>query len=230
MTPAGRSRSGSRYFLGAMSSRFATRTLTGDNSQLLAEFDAPPADPVELFGEWFDFAVAYPCVEPGAFTLALVDDAGRPSTRTLLMKDWDERGLLFVTTAGPVKGSGLAAGRPAAATFYWQEIVRQVQLKGEIEPASSAESDALFGERPRPARAAAIVSHQSEPLGDEDAFNARVAELAAGDDELVRPERWGGYRLLASSIEFWQGGRDRMHRRLEYVREGDAWSSRRLQP
>jgi pyridoxamine 5'-phosphate oxidase len=213
-----------------MSSRFATRTLTGDNSHVLAEFDHPPADPVELFGEWFDFAVAYPCVEPGAFALALVDDRGRPSTRTLLMKDWDERGLLFVTTTGPVKRPGLAAGRPAAATFYWQEIVRQVQLKGEIQPASPDESDALFAKRPRTARAAAIVSHQSEPLDDEDAFNARVVELATGDDELVRPERWGGFRLLAHSIEFWQGGRDRMHRRLLYTRDGDAWRPSRLQP
>lgn len=212
------------------SRRFATRTLTGDNSHLLVEFDTPPADPVELFGEWFDFAVAYPCVEPGAFTLGLLDGQGRPTTRTLLTKDWDDRGLLFVTTAGPVKGPGLVDGAPAAATFYWHEIVRQIQLRGEIRPATATESDALFDERPRAARAAAIVSHQSEALDDEDAFNKRVDTLAAGDAPLVRPDRWGGFRLLATTIEFWQGGRDRMHRRLLYTRRGDAWQPSRLMP
>ncbi len=212
------------------SRRFATRTLTGDNSQVLAEFDAPPADPVGLFGEWFDFAVAYPCVEPGAFTLGLADDEGRPSTRTLLTKDWDERGLLFVTTAGPTKGPGLRVDHPAAATYYWHEIVRQIQLKGTIEPAPPEESDALFAERPRAARAAAVTSHQTEPLDDEGAFNARVAELEASDDELVRPVRWSGFRLVPHTIEFWQGGTSRLHRRLLYTRTADGWQPSRLQP
>lgn len=212
------------------SKRFATRTLTGDNSQVLAEFDVPPGDPVELFGEWFDFAVAFPCVEPGAFTLGLVDDQGRPSTRTLLTKDWDERGLLFVTTAGPTKGPGLQRNRPASATYYWHEIVRQIQLKGVIEPAPQEESDALFAARPRPARAAAVVSHQTEPLDDEDAFNDRVVALAATDEELIRPDSWNAYRLHPQLIEFWQGGTSRMHRRLLYTRAGKSWAPSRLQP
>jgi pyridoxamine 5'-phosphate oxidase len=197
---------------------------------LLVEFESPPGDPVGLFGEWFDFAVAFPCVEPGAFTLGLLDGDGRPTTRTLLTKDWDERGLLFVTTAGPVKGPGLVAGAAASATYYWHEIVRQIQLRGEIRPAAPEESDALFDERPRAARAAAIVSRQSEPLDDEDAYNARVMELADSDEPLVRPDLWGGFRLYPRTIEFWQGGRDRMHRRLLYTRTADGWTPSRLMP
>lgn len=213
-----------------MTARFRTDTLTGTLRPELPEFERPPEDPIELFGRWFDFAVQNSVIEPGALTLATVDDAGRPSTRTVLTKDWDERGLLFVTGAGPVKGPGLTAAHPAAATYYWRETVQQVQLRGVIEPATAEESDALFDERPLPARAAAAASRQSETLSDEAALRAAVAKTIESGELVQRPADWGGFRLVPDWIEFWQGGEDRLHRRLAYELVDGGWKHRRLQP
>lgn len=213
-----------------MIDRFRTDTLTGVIRPELPEFEHPPADPIELFGHWFDFAVENEVIEPGAFALATVDGQGVPSTRTLLMKDWDERGLLFVTSTGPVKAPGLLAGRPAAATFYWRETVQQVQLRGVIEPATREESDGLFAERPRAAQAAAATSHQSEVLEDESALRDAVSALLPGEQPIARPGYWSGFRLVPAWIEFWQGAPERIHRRLAYERSAAGWVHRRLQP
>lgn len=214
----------------AAMTRFSTPTLTGDNSRQLPEFDNPPADPVALFGEWFDFAVANAVIEPGAFTLATVDDEGCPSTRTLLTKDWDERGLLFVTSAGRVKGPGLQHLSPVAATYYWREFVQQVQLRGVIEVTCDEESDALFAARPLAARAAAVASQQSETLIDEAELREQILALTIKGEDVARPPRWRGFRLIPETIEFWQGGTDRFHRRLLYTRTPDGWVPSRLQP
>jgi pyridoxamine-phosphate oxidase len=148
----------------------------------------------------------------------------------VLLKRWDERGVVFGTNYQSKKGNDLAANARAAGTLYWREVSRQINLTGQIERTAPQESDALFDVRSRASRAAAIVSRQSRSLDQYERFLAEVAALIASDDPLRRPPHWGGYRLIPQTIEFWQGSRDRLHRRLRYGKDGDGWRAVRLQP
>ena len=205
-------------------------TLTGDTSLVLPEFADPPADPVTLLRNWLHAAVEYGVREPYAMVLATADAAGMPSSRVVLLKDVDPRGLVFTTHAASRKGTDLAARPYASATFYWQETLQQVHVAGAVEQLTPAESDALFAERPVSAQATTAASRQSAPLDDENALRQRAADLLATGAVVARPDGWAGYRLAPSGIEFWHGSVDRLHRRLRYDLGPAGWTPQRLQP
>jgi pyridoxamine-phosphate oxidase len=211
-------------------SRVSLRSLTGTTQLDLPEFQVPPADPFSLATEWIVRAIDMGVREPGSLALATADASGAPSSRFVLLKGFDDNGLLFVTQTTSRKGSDLASNPQASASFYWQELRQQLHLAGEVERLTDAESDALFAPRPLPSKAVASVSRQGQDLIDENVFNAEVSGLVAQGARVERPDRWVGYRLKPERFEFWHGGENRMHRRLEYTRAEENWEWRRVQP
>lgn len=206
------------------------QTLTGTTRLELPEFDAPPADPIDLMLAWFETAERLGVVESRSVALATADGAGIPSNRMVLLKVLDRSGLVFTTSDGSRKGRDLAVNPVGAMSAYWRETRQQVRISGRIGRLSDAESDALFAVRPIPSQAAAIVSRQSEPLDDPAKLRADADTLAESTTPLPRPAGWHGYRLVPDSVEFWHGTVDRMHRRLLYERAGDGWTHHRLNP
>ncbi len=207
-----------------------TQTLSGDTTLDLPEFDAPPERPDGLLRQWLQEAVRRGVREPYAMVLATADASGRPSSRVLLLKDVDDRGLLFTSFRGSRKGRDLAATPYASATFYWRETLQQITVAGPVDVLGPEESDALFEARPIAARATTAASRQSEPLHDEEQLRARARELAEGGAPIPRPEGWTGYLLRPESVEFWYGSPDRLHRRLRYEGGEQGWRHQRLQP
>ncbi|WP_016698559.1 phenazine biosynthesis FMN-dependent oxidase PhzG [Actinoalloteichus spitiensis] len=205
-------------------------TLSGDESLVLPEFDAPPADPFGLLRRWIALAEEYRVREPLAVSLATADAAGRPSNRVVLVKEIVDGGLVFTSHTGSRKGRDLAVQPWASMNFYWRESLQQITLAGPVEALPASRSDELFAERPLAAQATTAVSAQSTPLVAESELHTRARELIEAGTALPRPAGWGGYRLLPREIEFWQGKASRLHRRLSYSWENGGWTYRRLQP
>lgn len=191
------------------------------------------ADPIKQFQIWFDEARLASPLEPNAMALATVGPDGRPSLRMVLLKGVDERGFVFYTNYESRKGRELADTPWAALTFFWPEMERQVRIEGSIERVSAEESDAYFHSRPVGSQLSATASHQSEVITGREVLEQRVAELSAQyqEQELPRPEYWGGFRVLPDTIEFWQGRPNRLHDRLRYRLLADGrWQIQRLSP
>ncbi|HEX6543802.1 MAG TPA: pyridoxamine 5'-phosphate oxidase [Ktedonobacterales bacterium] len=191
------------------------------------------ADPIKQFQIWFDEARLASPLEPNAMALATVGADGRPSLRMVLLKGVDERGFVFYTNYESRKGRELAETPWAALTFFWPEMERQVRIEGSIERVSAEESDAYFHSRPVGSQLSATASHQSEVITGREVLEQRVAELSAQyqEQELPRPEYWGGFRVLPDTIEFWQGRPNRLHDRLRYRLLADGrWQIQRLSP
>jgi pyridoxamine 5'-phosphate oxidase len=196
----------------------------------LLEADADP-DPLRQFSAWFAEAGRAGVQVPEAAAIATASPGGAPSARMVLVKDFGERGFVFYSNYESRKGRELDANPRAALLFYWDPLRRQVRIEGEVERLSAAESDAYFQTRPLGARLSASVSPQSEVVESRDSLERAVEELRArAGDEFPTPEHWGGYRLLPSVFEFWQHRDDRLHDRLRYRRDGDAWIRERLAP
>lgn len=195
------------------------------------------ADPTVQFRRWLDEAVAAKVLEPTAMTLATVADDGRPAARIVLLKGL-ERGFVWFTNYDSRKGRELAGHAAAALCFFWPELERQVRVEGRVEKADATESDRYFASRPLGSRIGARASPQSEVVASraalEDRESAEYARLGlardAQDADIPRPAQWGGYRLVADRIEFWQGRPSRLHDRLVYARDGDTWTVSRLAP
>lgn len=193
-----------------------------------------PADPLRQLAAWIDEARAAGTPEPTAMTLSTVSADGWPSARMVLARGIDARGVCFYTNFTSDKGLDLAAMPRAAATFYWDPPQRQVRLVGEVERVTEAESDAYYAARPRGHRLAAWASDQSRPIESREALAARfaavVARFAEGE-EVPRPPGWGGYRIVARSVELWAGRPNRLHDRVRYTRGTDGdWRPQRLMP
>ena len=191
------------------------------------------ADPFRQFAVWFDEARAASPIEPNAMALATVGAEGRPSLRMVLLKGADERGFVFYTNYESRKGRELADTPWGALTFFWPEMERQIRIEGRVEPVSAEESDAYFHSRPVGSQLSASASHQSEVIAGREELEQRVAALSAQyqDQEIPRPENWGGFRVIPDAIEFWQGRANRLHDRLRYrlLASGD-WQIERLSP
>ena len=190
------------------------------------------SDPMAQFGKWFDQALAAQLAEPNAMSLATVGKDGRPSSRIVLIKEFDARGVVWYTNYASRKGQDLQHHAAAALLFHWVELERQVRIEGRVERVDAADSDAYFHSRPLKSRIGAIASQQSAPVASRAELDAKfdAAERAAGDAP-ARPVHWGGYRLRPDYVEFWQGRRSRLHDRICYRLQSDgSWHTERLQP
>jgi pyridoxamine 5'-phosphate oxidase len=189
------------------------------------------SDPLALFGRWYEGAVASGVVEPEAMALATADADGMPSVRFVLLKGIDERGVEFFTNYESRKGRELIANPRAALAVLWKPLQRQVRLEGPVEVLTPEESDAYFATRSRGSQLGAWASNQSEVIPDREWLESRLAELEAEYPDVVpRPPHWGGFRLLPSKIEFWEGRPSRLHDRELFTRTETGWASVRLSP
>lgn len=198
-----------------------------------AELDetASRSDPLEQFGLWFQQALDAKLPEPNAMTLATVGPDQRPSTRIVLIKGFDARGLVWYTNYDSRKGRELAGHPWAALQFHWVELERVVRIEGRVERTSEAESDAYFQSRPLDSRLGAWASPQSEVIGSRAVLVANAAKAAARYAlNPPRPPHWGGFRLVPDRWEFWQGRKSRLHDRLRYRLADGSWLRERLAP
>lgn len=200
-------------------------------SRALSEDQADP-DPIRQFASWFDEAVSAQLLDVNAMTLATVSAAGDPAARIVLLKGFDENGFVFFTNYESAKGRELAATPRACLLFFWVELERQVRITGSVTKVSTVESEQYFHSRPFESQVGAWASAQSRPVADRAALETRYRELSAqhAGQAVPLPPFWGGYRVMAERIEFWQGRTSRLHDRLLYTRAGENWSRSRLSP
>ena len=189
-------------------------------------------EPLEQFRRWYADAEGAGLRAPQAMALATAGVDGAPSVRMVLLKGADEQGFVFFTGYGSRKGGELEANPRAALLFHWDALGRQVRVEGHVERVSAEESDAYFATRPRGAQLAATASRQGRVLANRAQLDEAVAGLERELEgrDVPRPEHWGGYRLRPETYEFWQHRDDRLHDRLRYRRDGDAWLLERLAP
>jgi pyridoxamine 5'-phosphate oxidase len=202
-----------------------------DYGQPLLEQDLD-RDPLRQFAVWFAQAEAEGIRMPEAAALATATPEAAPSLRMVLVKGFDERGFVFFSNYASRKGRELAANPHAALMFHWDALGRQVRIEGPVTRTSEAETAAYVRGRPRGSQLSALASPQSEVVADRAELERRVAELRQrhGEGELPLPSSWGGFRVAAEAIEFWQQRHDRLHDRLRYRRGADGWLVERLAP
>jgi pyridoxamine 5'-phosphate oxidase len=192
---------------------------------------ALPDDPLALFEQWFAGAAAGGVVEPNAMVLATSDASGRPSARFVLLKGVDERGFAFYTNLESRKARELAANPRAALCFGWLEVERQVRVEGPVQPVSQDEASEYWRSRPRDSQLSAWASPQSSVVTSRAELESGVGAAAERfRDDVPLPDYWGGFRVLPTTIEFWQGGPGRLHDRLRYTRDSEHWTIDRLAP
>ena len=199
----------------------------------LAELDETAAaeQPLRQFETWLQQAIDARLPEPNAMTLATVGADGRPSTRVVLIKGVDARGLAWYTNFNSRKGQELASNPMAALQFHWVELERVVRIEGRVEKVADAEADAYYASRPLDSRLGAWASPQSQVINGRAVLVAQAARYAAQFAlSPPRPTHWGGYRLVPDRWEFWQGRKSRLHDRLRYRLDGTNWVRERLAP
>lgn len=191
------------------------------------------SDPFEQLRVWLGEAHAAGMFQANAMVLSTIDHDGRPDARVVLLKGFDESGLVFYTHRTSRKGQQLAARPHAALTLFWDVLERQVRVQGLVEWTTDAESDEYFQSRPRGSQLGALVSKQSEVIPTRESLEQALAELTerVGDEPVSRPPSWGGYRVVPTEFEFWQGRPNRLHDRIRYtLTTHEGWVRERLAP
>jgi len=188
-------------------------------------------DPIGQFRKWFTEAVVAELVEPNAMVLGTTDGE-RPRARSVLLKAYDERGFVFFTNYESRKAQDIAANAHVSLLFPWYPLERQVSILGRTERISTAESLAYFASRPHGSRLGAGVSQQSSVINSRKLLEMKLEEIKRkfADGEIPLPSFWGGFRVVPSEIEFWQGRENRLHDRFRYSKTGDNWAIERLSP
>jgi pyridoxamine 5'-phosphate oxidase len=188
----------------------------------------PPSDPVASCQQWFQEASsAEASPNPLAMGLSTVDATGRPSSRMVLLKGFDADGAVFYTNLNSAKAKAIEANPVVALLFHWDAQERQIRIVGRATPVTGDEADAYFASRPRGSQIAAIASSQSSPLESRQELAdaaAAVADQFKDEDAIPRPSNWSGFRVALESVEFWQGGGDRLHHRILYEFNDGTWS------
>jgi pyridoxamine 5'-phosphate oxidase len=189
-------------------------------------------DPFSQFGAWLREAEASEPNNPNAMTLATVSADGRPSTRMVLLKGYDDQGFVFYTNYTSQKGRELLGNPNASLCFYWKSLGRQVRVDGRAEPVSDAEADAYFASRQRGSQIGAWASDQSRPVDSRETLEERVRTVTAEYDgaDVPRPPHWSGFRVVPDRIEFWTDRPNRLHDRQVFDRAVGGWREQRLQP
>ena len=200
--------------------------------QGLSETDAD-RNPFKQFQVWFDQALAAQLPEPNAMTVATVTKSGKPRARVVLLKNFDERGFVFYTNYHSHKGQELADNPQAAIAFWWAELERQVRIEGRVLKVSDRESDEYFHSRPFNSRLGAWASEQSQVIESREVLEQSLQDLKTKyeNQDIPRPPHWGGFRVIPTAIEFWQGRPSRLHDRLLYsLLDDGSWQIERLSP
>ncbi len=190
-------------------------------------------DPIAQFEKWFQQAVKAEVPEPTAMSLATVDKLGQPSLRTVLLKSVDERGFIFCTSYESRKAQDLAENPNAALLFFWKELERQVSVAGTVSKISAEESENYFAARPSGSQVGAWASQQSSVVENREVLEERFTGLEAkySGQKIPKPPNWGGYVVSTRTIQFWQGGVNRLHDRFCYTKQPDGlWIIERLSP
>jgi pyridoxamine 5'-phosphate oxidase len=197
----------------------------------LNESDVLP-NPIEQFKVWLQQAIDARILEPTAMTLATADKRGRPSARTVLLKNVDQHGFVFYSNYESRKANDIAENPHAALLFFWDRLERQVRVEGTISKVSREQSEAYFKSRPHGSQLGAWVSQQSSVIESRDVLEEKMRGLEArfSEGNVPLPEFWGGYVVVPEAIEFWQGRPSRLHDRLRYSKNENAWKIERLSP
>jgi pyridoxamine 5'-phosphate oxidase len=200
--------------------------------QSLLETDVAP-DPFDQFANWWDDAMKSELDEINAMTLATASATGMPAARIVLLKSFSADGFIFFTNYNSQKGKELLENPFASLVFFWKELERQVRISGKVEQVSAAESDAYFHSRPEGSRIGAWASPQSSVIESREVIETNIAmiEQQFTEGEISRPPHWGGYVVIPSVIEFWQGRPNRLHDRIQYSKmAAGSWKIERLAP
>ncbi len=189
-------------------------------------------DPLKQFDKWFHDAVSGKVDEPNAMVLSTVNSENRPSSRVLLMRNYDAQGFGFYTNYKSRKAQEIANYPNASLLFFWPQLERQIRIEGMLEKQLAEESDTYFNSRPRESQLGAWTSPQSEIIADRKFLEEELAEITKKFEgkEVPRPEWWGGFVLVPDRMEFWQGRPGRLHDRICYVKENNGWKIVRLAP
>lgn len=207
-------------------------------SMIRREYEGIPLDeksvdpnPFEQFSNWFDEALEHVSFDANAMTLTTVGENGQPSSRTVLLKGFDESGFVFYTNYRSRKGRHIQNNSRVSITFYWADLMRQVHIEGNAQKVPETQSDEYFKSRPVQSQLSAWASSQSEEVQSRSALEKKMKEFEEkfGDD-IPRPPHWGGFLVVPHRIEFWQGRLNRLHDRICYSLEDEEWKIKRLSP
>lgn len=190
-------------------------------------------DPIVQFEDWFRYACETVPMDPNAFTVSTVDSEGRPSSRTVLLKYFDEKGFVFFTNYESNKAKEIDANPNVSMLFFWSDAARQVKVRGKAERIPASETLKYFMSRPRGSQIGAWVSAQSSIISSRSLLENKFQEMKQkfSNKEIPLPSFWGGYRVVPEVVEFWQGRRNRLHDRFQFTKQDDdSWSIERLAP